>query len=64
MIEVLEEGSRTLPLDYQIVDVDQDEKLQNRYGEVVPVLLREGVPVAKVRLNLSQLKRLVNRSRA
>ncbi len=60
MAELLAEAD----LPYELVDIDQSPELLSRFSEVVPVLLRDGKPVAKVRLNRSQLLRLVRRSRA
>jgi Glutaredoxin-like domain (DUF836) len=45
------------------VDVDTDPDLQVRFGEVVPVLLRDGRPVAKVRLDVLTLERILRRRR-
>jgi hypothetical protein len=50
-------------LDYSLQDVDADASLQARYGEVVPVLLRDGKPVAKVRLDRKRLERILRRHR-
>ena len=50
-------------LAYTSVDVDGDERLRERFGEVVPVLLRDGKPVAKVRLDAARLQRIVRRRR-
>ena len=50
-------------LAYTSVDVDGDERLVERFGEVVPVLLRDGKPVAKVRLDAARLRRIVRRRR-
>ena len=50
-------------LDYTSVDVDASERLRERFGEVVPVLLRDGKPVAKVRLDAARLRRIVRRRR-
>ena len=50
-------------LAYASVDVDGDEALRERFGEVVPVLLRDGKPVAKVRVDATRLRRLVRRRR-
>ncbi len=44
-------------------DVDADPALRARFGEVVPVLLRDGQPVAKVRLDRRRLERIVRRRR-
>ena len=46
---------------YGVVDVDADAALAARFGEVVPVLLRDGQAVAKVRVTARQLERIVRR---
>ncbi len=48
---------------YSCRNVDEDPDLKMRYGEVIPVLLREGQPVAKLRVNRRQLERIVRRRR-
>ncbi len=50
-------------LGFASLDVDQDPRLRKRFGEVVPVLLRDGKPVAKVRVDAARLRRLVRRRR-
>ena len=45
------------------LDVDRDPALRARFGEVVPVLLRDGRPVAKVRVDDARLRRIVRRRR-
>ena len=64
MIELLEGEGRSLGLEFSVVDVDNEPELQQRFGDVLPVLLRDGLPVAKVRLDRQALVRLVRRSRA
>jgi Glutaredoxin-like domain (DUF836) len=57
---------RVLPdhdLDLELRDVDADAALRARFGNIVPVLLRDGLPVAKVRLTEDQALRLVRRRR-
>jgi hypothetical protein len=44
-------------------DVDSDPALLQRFGDVLPVLLRDGLPVAKVRLSEAQARRLARRRR-
>jgi hypothetical protein len=46
---------------YSLRDVDSDPGLRTRFGDVVPVLLRDGLPVAKVRLDRRTLERIVRR---
>jgi len=54
-------------LDYETIDVDGDSAeaglLRDRFGDAVPVLLRDGVAVAKVRVNRGQLERILERKR-
>lgn len=41
-------------------DVDAEPDLRARFTDVVPVLLRNGLPVAKVRLDRRSLVRIVD----
>ncbi len=50
-------------LGYEAVDVDSDPLLRKRFSDVVPVLLRDGKPVAKIRLDRERLRRLIARRR-
>ena len=58
--------SQVLPLHgltYELVNVDGDRELRSRYGEVIPVLLRDGKVVAKIRVEPGRLERIVRRRR-
>ena len=63
MEELLEEVLTAQGIDYERRDVDAEVSLLELYGESVPVLLRNGKPVAKVRTDRTQLQRIVRRSR-
>jgi hypothetical protein len=63
MAQVLDAVLPRLGLAYTAVDVDADPALRARFGEVVPVLLRDGAPVAKVRVGERELARIVKRRR-
>lgn len=63
MEHVLDEALPAHGLEWRAVDVDSDPALRERFGDVVPVLLRDGRPVAKVRLSRLQLERIVKRRR-
>ena len=45
------------PID--VVDVDSDPDLTRRYGLNVPVLLLDGTPVCRHRLDVAELTRLL-----
>ena len=63
MAAVLDEILPPHGLSWEQVDVDGDAALRERFGEVIPVLLRDGRPVAKVRIDRRQLERIVRRRR-
>jgi len=63
MAAVLEEVLAPMGIAWRTVDVDTDEELLARFGDVVPVLLRDGRPMAKVRITRRQLERIVHRRR-
>lgn len=63
MAQVLDEAFPALGLTYDVTQVDDDPELRRRFGETVPVLLRDGRAVAKVRLNREDLLRIVRRRR-
>ena len=46
-------------LTWSLRDVDADPDLRARFTDVVPVLLRDGQPVAKIRLDRRSLIRIV-----
>ena len=50
-------------VEFERRDVDADAGLLKLYGESVPVLLRNGKLVAKVRTDRSQLQRIILRAR-
>jgi len=50
--------------DYVVEDVDSRPEWRRRFGEVIPVLLRDGKPVAKLELDRQRLERIVRQSRA
>lgn len=48
-------------LSYTLRDVDSEPELRQRFTDVVPVLLRDGVPVAKLRVDRRSLERILRR---
>jgi hypothetical protein len=63
MERVLDDVLPARGMTYQTLDVDSDPALRDRYGERVPVLLRDGVAVAMVRLDRRRLERIIARRR-
>ena len=63
MKEVLDLVFGELGVAYETVDVDLDADLKELYGDSVPVLLRSGRVVAKIRLSRRQARRIVRRRR-
>lgn len=61
MAAVLDEVLPELGQTWSPVDVDASPELLARFSDVVPVLLRDGQPVAKVRLDRRTLERIVRR---
>jgi len=63
MAAVLDEVLPAHGLTWAPLDVDADPVLRARYSDVVPVLLRDGRPVAKVRVDRRTLQWIVQRRR-
>jgi hypothetical protein len=63
MAVLLDEVLPSHGLSYSLRDVDADPALRERFTDVVPVLLRDGTPVAKVRVDRQSLDRIVRRGR-
>ena len=49
----------TRPVAYRTVDVDCDPRLRDLYGEAVPVLLLDGVELARIRISSRRLATLL-----
>lgn len=64
MQALLESELGRMDLAFEVRDVDSDPDWRREFGEVVPVLLRNGRPVAKIRADRQKVRRLVARSRA
>jgi hypothetical protein len=59
MAAVLDAVLPSFGLSYVPRDVDAEPELRERFTDVVPVLLRDGRPVAKVRVDRAALLRIV-----
>ena len=55
MKAVIDRARGQAPCELVEVDVSRDETLQRRYGRHVPVLLADGVEVARTRIGLAEL---------
>jgi hypothetical protein len=64
LAHLLEEVMARRGMVYESIDIDGEGDApaawRERYGDVVPVLLRDGVAVAKVRLDRRQLERILD----
>jgi hypothetical protein len=49
---------------FEVENVDADPAWRARFGTSVPVLLRNDVPVAKIRTDRAQLERILRRRRS
>jgi len=63
MATVLDAVLPGLGLTWSPRDVDAEPEFRARFTDVVPVLLRDGRPVAKVRVDRRTLERIVRRGR-
>lgn len=63
MEDLLREVLPELGLSFTVHDVDSNSEWRSRFGETIPVLLRDGQPVAKVRLDRRELICLARRKR-
>ena len=59
MAVLLDEVLPAHGLSWSARDVDAEPELRERFTDVVPVLLRDGIPVAKVRVDRRGLERIV-----
>ena len=63
MAALLDEVLPAHGLTWAPLDVDADPALRERFTDAVPVLLRDGRPVAKLRTDRRALERIVRRRR-
>ena len=63
MAALLDEVLPAHDLTWSPRDVDAEPGLRARFSDVVPVLLRDGLPVAKIRLDRRSLDRILRRRR-
>ena len=59
MALLLDEVLPSYSLSWSPRDVDAEPDLRERFTDVVPVLLRDGMPVAKLRVDRRSLERIV-----
>jgi len=56
-------GSVSTPVDVRVVDIDADERLRERYGDRVPYVLVDGRPAFKFRVDETELRAKLRRTR-
>lgn len=64
MIAVLEELQSRYAFDLEVVDVDADDALEERLGELVPVLMADGVEICHYHLDLQAFRAFMKSRRA
>jgi glutaredoxin len=63
MQRALEGLKDELGFELEVLDVDADPALEERFGEIVPVLAHGDVELARVRLDASEIRAYVARFR-
>ena len=63
MVGLLESVLPAYDESFAVEDVDSRPDWRLRFGDVIPVLLRDGRPVAKIRLDRERLQRIVEPTR-
>ena len=58
LCEEMAQALRSLGIDFQEIDVDSDPQLDERFGENVPVLLKDGVELCRHRLSQEAIAKL------
>jgi len=61
LCEIAQRDLDILGVSYEVVDVDQDDALCERYGELIPVLLQGDVEVARAPLERKELAKTLGR---
>jgi glutaredoxin len=58
LCEEMAKALRSLGVDFEEIDVDADPRLDELYGENVPVLLKDGVELCRHRLTPEAIRQL------
>lgn len=58
LCEEMAQALRALGVDFEEIDVDSDPDLDERYGENVPVLLKDGIEICRHRLTPEAIRKL------
>ena len=59
MKAVVERVGRTVPIRLDEIDISRDPELESRYGLEIPVLMIDGMKVAKYRVSEEELRRML-----
>jgi thioredoxin reductase (NADPH) len=57
LCEVVQRDLDILGVAYEVVDVDQDDALQERYGDLIPVLMHGETEIARAPIERSRLEK-------
>jgi glutaredoxin len=60
--EVVERVRRRIPFDLRVTNIETDPQLEKEYGEQIPVILIDGKPAFKYRVNETEFEKKVKRS--
>jgi hypothetical protein len=55
--------ARSIPLTLSVIDISTDPRLEDVYGQEIPVLVVDGRKAAKYRISESELTRVLNARR-
>jgi len=61
LCEIVQRNLDILGVPYEVVDVDQDDLLQEEYGEAIPVLMHGDEEVMRAPIELKELKKALER---
>ena len=63
LCEIAQRDLDILGVPYEVVDVDLDDDLRERYGELIPVLLYGEVEIGRAPIERKELEKALNRLR-
>jgi len=61
LCEITQRDLDILGVPYEVIDVDQDDDLQERYGELIPVVLQGEIEIARAPIERRELEKALER---